>query len=102
MADFPVRLHPSAEEEANNARSWYAKRNSSAAEAFLVELDAAVFVISEAPSRWPRIYGRYRRFPMRTFPFSIIYLVRRDFVEVMAVAHHRRKPGYWRIRQRAL
>jgi plasmid stabilization system protein ParE len=102
VADFPVRLHPSAEEEANNAWSWYAERSASAAAAFLVELDAAVFAISEAPSRWPRIYGRYRRFPMRTFPFSIVYAVRRDLVEVVAVAHYRRKPGYWRDRQHAL
>lgn len=98
MADFPVRFHPSAEEEANNAWSWYAEHSASAAAAFLVELDAAVFAISEAPSRWPRIHGRYRRFPMRKFPFSIVYAVRREFVEVMAVAHYRRKPGYRRVR----
>jgi len=98
VADFPVRFHPSAEEEANNAWSWYAEHSASAAAAFLVELDAAVFAISEAPSRWPRIHGRYRRFPMRKFPFSIVYAVRREFVEVMAVAHYRRKPGYWRVR----
>lgn len=46
----------------------------------------------------PRIYGTYRRFPLQTFPFSIVYAVRRDFVEVIAVAHYRRKPGYWRVR----
>jgi hypothetical protein len=38
---------------------------------------------------------------MHKFPFSVAYAVRRDFVEVIAVAHHRRKPGYWRVRQRA-
>jgi len=102
VAEFPVRLHPGAEGEANNARSWYAERSASAADAFLAELDAAMLAISEAPLRWPRIYGSCRRFPMHKFPFSVIYAVRRDFVEVMAVAHYRRKPGYWRVRQRAL
>jgi plasmid stabilization system protein ParE len=98
VAEIPVRLHPGAEQEANNARSWYAERSASAADAFLSELDAAMFAISEAPLRWPRIYGRYRRFPMHKFPFSVVYAVRRDFVEVMAVAHYRRKPGYWHDR----
>lgn len=98
MAEVPVRLHPGAEGEADNARSWYAERSAIAADAFLAELDAAMFAISESPLRWPRIYGRYRRFPMRKFPFSVIYAVRRGFVEVIAVAHYRRKPGYWRVR----
>ena len=79
MADFPVRFHPGAEEEANNAWARYAKRSARAAAAFLVELDAAVFAISEAPSRWPPIHGRYRRFPMHKFPFSNVYAVRRNF-----------------------
>lgn len=98
MAEVPVRLYPGAEKEANNARSWYAERSASAADAFLAELDAAMFAISEAPIRWPRIYVRYRRFPMHKFPFSVVYAGRRDFVEVMAVAHCRRKPGDWRGR----
>lgn len=99
MARVPVRLHPQAEEEAGNARAWYAERSFRAADAFLSELDAAMESISDAPHRWPRIYGRYRRFPMRKFPFSIVYIQRSDFIEVMAVAHYRRRPGYWQQRQ---
>jgi hypothetical protein len=38
---------------------------------------------------------------MHKFPFSIVCAVRRNFIEVMAVAHYRRKPGYWRVRQHA-
>lgn len=93
-----LRFHPGAEEEAQQARSWYAERSASAADAFLAELDAAMSAISEAPLRWPRIHGGYRRFPLRNFPFGIVYAVRADCVEVMAVAHDRRRPGYWRVR----
>lgn len=102
MADVPVRLHPEAAEEADNTRAWYAERSASAASAFLTELDAAMAAIAEAPLRWPRFYGRFRRFPMHKFPFSVVYAVRLDCVEVMAVAHYRRKPGYWRARPRSL
>jgi hypothetical protein len=35
---------------------------------------------------------------MHKFPFNVVYIERRGFIEVMAVAHFRRKPGYWRAR----
>lgn len=98
MAETSVRLHPEAEQEASAARDWYAERSSKAAEAFLVELDRAMSIISEAPTRWPRVYRRYRRFPMHTFPFNVVYIERRGFVEVVAIAHFRRRPRYWRSR----
>jgi hypothetical protein len=32
------------------------------------------------------------------FPFSLVYRVRHAEIEIVAVAHHRRRPGYWRSR----
>jgi hypothetical protein len=37
---------------------------------------------------------------MRRFPFSLIYRVDRDTIAILAVAHHSRRPGYWRRRDR--
>jgi hypothetical protein len=36
---------------------------------------------------------------LSAFPFSIIYWVTDDAIIVLAVAHHRRRPGYWRGRE---
>jgi len=98
VARIPVRLHPKAEEEANSAWAWYADRNPRAADAFFAELDAAMAGIAEGPLQWPRLYGRYRRFPMHTFPFNVVYIQLQGIVEVIAIAHFRRRPGYWRQR----
>ena len=98
MASLPIRLHPLAADEAEVARSWYFERNGDAASEFLAELNAAMTAISEAPGRWPRLDIRYRRFLLRHFPFSVVYLPLADRVEVIAIAHHRRRPGYWRDR----
>jgi hypothetical protein len=65
------------------------------ADAFWLELDVAIRNISEGPKRWPRLQERFRRYPLQRFPFSVIYLERPDGIEIVAVAHHRRKPGYW-------
>ncbi|TLZ38125.1 MAG: hypothetical protein E6K23_16235 [Gammaproteobacteria bacterium] len=57
-----VRLHPLAADEAEAARAWYLARNPAVADAFLLELDAAIANIAEGPRRWPRIHGRFRRY----------------------------------------
>ena len=91
----PVRLHPLAEQEALAAFRWYEERNALVAKILLIEFEAAMDRIAESPGRWPRISGRYRRFVLGRFPFSIVYRLRGGCVEVIALAHHRRRPGYW-------
>ena len=98
MADLGIRLHPQAAVEAETSRAWYFERSASVAASFLEELDAAIHAIRESPSRWPPIHGRYRRFVLHKFPFSVVYVARDGFIEVIAIAHHRRKPGYWSAR----
>ena len=77
---------------------WYRERNPDAAEAFLTEFDRALRRIAEAPERWPVVEAGWRRFVLRRFSFSIVYRVQSGQVEVLAVAHGRRRPGYWRDR----
>ena len=32
---------------------------------------------------------------MQRFPFNVLYREAGNTVQVLAVAHHRRRPGYW-------
>jgi plasmid stabilization system protein ParE len=36
-----------------------------------------------------------RHTPIGDFRHDIVYIVREDLLIVVAVAHHRRRPGYW-------
>jgi len=96
--DPGLGFHPEAVAEALGAARWYRQRNPDAAGAFLAELERALLRIAEAPEGWPVIELGRRRFVLRRFPFSIVYRVRPGQVEVLAVAHGRRRPGYWRDR----
>jgi plasmid stabilization system protein ParE len=98
VAEREFRFHPAAAEEAGGALEWYAARSPRAAAAFLSELEHAVAQVRDTPERWPRIAGRVRRYVFPRFPFSLVYRLTRADIEVIAVAHHRRKPGYWRSR----
>ena len=98
MAQRPVDVHPEAVTEAQAAFRWYRDRSETAAEAFLAELDRAIDLILEAPMRWPAYLHRTRRFLLRRFPFIVVYRQVGETIQVVAVAHGRRKPGYWKGR----
>jgi toxin ParE1/3/4 len=94
----PVEFHPEAVLEAAAAYRWYRDRNDAAAEAFLAELDRAVELISESPKRWPIHLHGTRHFLLRRFPFGVVYRELGEILQIVAVAHGRRKPGYWKGR----
>lgn len=98
MPHRSVELHPEALGDARSAYDWYFERNPSAAAAFLAEIDRAVEEITEAPERWPRFLFGTRRFVLRRYPFSVVYRVSGGTIQVVAFAHGRRRPGYWRTR----
>lgn len=95
-----VTLHPSADEEVMAAASYYAKNaNRRAAEDFLVEFDRAVEILREFPRLGTPWRGVMRRFPMRRFPYNIVYYEPSAGLRIVAVAHQSREPGYWKGRK---
>ena len=91
-------VHPEAIAEARAAREWDQSRNAEAAEAFMAELDAAIDRIEETPRQWPPYLAQTRRYLLRRFPFFVVFREADDRVRILAVAHARRRPGYWRGR----
>ena len=98
MARLPLEFHPDARMDAIEAYDWYAKRSQQAADAFHQELQDAGRAIQHLPKRWANYLLGTRRYLMKRFPFVVVYRVAADRIEILAVAHGRRKPGYWRGR----
>jgi plasmid stabilization system protein ParE len=94
-----VRLHPDAITEAKAAYEWYAERNPAAADAFISELDHAISQIQTGPERWTMHLHGTRKFLLRRFPYGVIYRITESAIQVIAVAHGRRRPGYWKSRR---
>jgi plasmid stabilization system protein ParE len=99
MESKRVDFHPDALAEANSAIRWYRERSSKAGEAFISELGEAIELISKSPHRWPYFDEDYRRSPLIRFPYWIIYFETPEKIRILAVAHGRRRPGYWRNRR---
>ena len=98
MARLPLEFHPDARIDAIEAYDWYAGRSQQAADAFQEQLQDAGRAIQHSPERWATYLFGTRRYLMRRYPFVIVYRVAVDRIEIMAVAHGRQKPGYWKGR----
>jgi toxin ParE1/3/4 len=89
---------PEAEEEISAAAEWYESQKTGLGVELMAEVDEALVDIADRPEAWPlwRDDRAYRKRLLTRFPYVIFYeLVGRDRVDVVAVAHARRKPGYW-------
>lgn len=78
--------------------TWYGKHSDRGAEAFLTELDRTIAQISQHLQRYPWREFKTRRAVLRRFPFLIVFREGMEDIEIIAVAHGRRRPGYWRDR----
>jgi len=95
-----VSFHESAIEDARTARLWYSGNNPRLADEFMEEMERALAFIAKTPESWPSFEAGTRRFLLCRFPYSIIYRLRENEIEVLAVAHAKRRPRYWRDRER--
>lgn len=94
----PVRFSDEAIEEARAAYAWYRERNPQAALAVMRELDDAVEGAAGFPDAWPPYLDGTRRKLFVRFPFALVYRATAESVEVVAVVHQSRRPGYWQNR----
>jgi toxin ParE1/3/4 len=94
-----IELHEDAAADYDAAFDWYLERSPEAARAFDAEFERALREIARAPGRWARGAYETHRFLLRKFPFLVIYRGDTSTVQILAVAHTSRKPGYWKNRQ---
>ena len=93
-----VRLHPEARAELREARRWYYERSPLSTTAFAHAVDNAVSRIVEAPMQYPFAEHRTRKLVLPRFPFNIFYLQSESEIVIVAMAHQKRRPGYWSSR----
>ncbi|MEP6913329.1 MAG: type II toxin-antitoxin system RelE/ParE family toxin [bacterium] len=92
-----VKFHPAARAELREARRWYYERSPLSATAFAHVVDDAVAGIGKSPTQYPLAEHRTRKLVLQRFPFNIFYLSDSEVV-IVAVAHQKRRPGYWSSR----
>lgn len=91
-----VSFLPEAESEHLNQVAYYEAQQTGLGARYLAEVTAALEYICEAPHCLPIARPpALRRLSLRRFPFTILFRELSGMVQVVAVAPHRRRPGYW-------
>jgi plasmid stabilization system protein ParE len=98
MRDERFRFHPEARAEFRGAVVWYRDQGARPAVAFRIAVADVIRRIVETPRRWPVYMYGTRRLVLDRFPFSVVYLEHPEELIIVAVAHSKRRPGYWRQR----
>lgn len=88
-------LHPSAEQDLQEAALFYEREGSPALAAmFIAEFKRISRLLIEHPDIGsPRTNGR-RGFSMSVFPYTVIYRATAEEIKVLVVKHDRRRPGF--------
>lgn len=65
---------------------------------FIEEVERASGLLESHPEIGQEIDQDIRHFVLADFPHSLIYAIKLDLIWILAVAHHKRRPGYWKGR----
>jgi toxin ParE1/3/4 len=95
----PIEYHPAAAIELEESMVWYANKDESLGRRLNRDIREIEALIQHYPKRYEYDGAtKCRQAVIRGFPYSIWYFDGTEVVWIIAVAHHRRRPGYWRDR----
>lgn len=100
-----VRILEEASQEAIEAAAWYEYEQPGLGAEFFAAVDTAIDIIEEnltplSPLSKKAGNTGARRLILQRFPYDIIAIEQPEEAVIIAVAHHSRKPGYWRKRSK--
>jgi toxin ParE1/3/4 len=95
-----VIFHSGAEFDLQSAAAFYERQRRGLGRELRQEIEAAVARIRENPRQYPVHTERgTRKCVAGRFPYTIFFAELQDSIWVAAIAHQKRRPGYWRGRR---
>ena len=91
-------FHPTATEEVVETTAYYEVEVPGLGGSFIAEVERVVKVLCDQPKIGQRVGEEFRRILLARFPYSLIYSIESELIWIVAVANHRRRPGYWQER----
>jgi toxin ParE1/3/4 len=94
----PIGIHPAAEAEIWAELAYYDNKRAGLGRDLKLEIRAALARIQQHPGAFAADRRHLRRCLLKRFPFSVVYREEEDAIWIIALAHHKRRPNYWRTR----
>ncbi len=99
MPPLAPEFHPEASAEFTAAVEWYEGERPGLGAAFAAAVQQTVHQAAETPLAGAPVGAALRRVLVPAFPYAVWYAVEPTRLWIVAVAHFRRRPGYWRHRR---
>ena len=90
-----VVFDPDAKAEFLAAVRYYEHCQSGLGYRFKEYVQSAVQKIAKTPLQYRTVRSPFRRYLLPKFPYALIFSIEPDHIRIIAVAHTKRKPGYW-------
>ena len=94
-----VQLRRIAKRDLREAVAWYRERDPHLAERFLDEVYGVLALLEQFPNIGGRVFGvsgaETRQLPVDSFPYHVVFKRFAERISVLAIAHDRKRPGYW-------
>ncbi len=95
----PIFFHPEAEIEMFDAASWYEAQQVNLGKRFLTSVQDAINRLNLQPAQYPLVEKDVRRCLTKTFPFGVLFQIKRTHIIIVAIMHLHRDPNYWKNRK---
>ena len=92
-------FHPDAHEEMLGAKSYIKADDPVEAGLFDIAFNEALRWARNEPLLFRCFEKEYRKVKVGKFRYSLIFRIRKDEIQILALAHHSLKPGYWKNRK---
>jgi plasmid stabilization system protein ParE len=95
-----IAFHSAARDEMLEAAEYYEEQASGLGAQFTDAVERAVHFVNEHPDSGSFIgeANTLQRWTLRRFPYYVIYRAESEKIYILAVAHQRKRPGYWKNR----
>lgn len=94
-----VHLRGTAKRDLREATNWYRERDPGLADRFLDEVYKTLAMLERFPNTGGSVFGiadpATRQLPVDNFPYYVVFKRFADRLSIVAIAHDRKKPGYW-------
>ena len=93
-----IKFHSDAEFEMIEAAKYYESQQKDLGKRFLEAVQSAIKRIQINPELYSSVEYNIKRCRTKTFPYGIIFRDQPKLIEIIAIMHFSRKPGYWKYR----
>ena len=90
-----LKILQQADEELYEAAKYYENQQAGLGYKFLDEVEKHIKWIKLNPTIACLRQGNYRRVNLKIFPYYIPYMIHKNTLWILAIAHSYRKPNYW-------